>query len=53
MKASWQKFRSFINLVDIKENVKPAMDDALEMENDGGTRLAKVALCMASYAACH
>ena len=38
---------------DIGEKDMTAKDDFTETENDGGVRLAKVALCMASCAACH
>ena len=53
MKSSWQRFRTFINMIDMGENDQAPNDDSMVGENDGGVRLAKVALCMASCAACH
>ena len=53
VKSSWQRFRTFINMIDMGENDQAPNDDSMVGENDGGVRLAKVALCMASCAACH
>ena len=52
VKSSWHRFRQFINMVDLGENDMAAKDDSMTTEHDGGVRLAKVALCLASCAAC-
>ena len=51
VKTAWQRFRKFIRMVDLGENDIDQEAEVPEGENDGGVRLAKVALCLASCAA--
>ena len=50
VKTAWQRFRKFIRMADLAEKDIAQEAEVPEGENDGGVRLAKVALCLASCA---
>ena len=46
VKTAWQRFCNFIKMVDLGEKNINQEGEVPEGENDGGVRLAKVALCL-------